>query len=179
MNSYARGLGLGVAGSLASGAVIGSENLEEHEITLDVHLQANGPLDLEAPLIDIVSPPAFSSILQGSNLTVTATATDNVGLSPVDITFDVDGSRAIDAPGETMVAAAIGSDQFEATFINLSGPDGPRDIVATVSDTADHMVEDTQSIFVPEPSATLSLIVGALFVVILGNATRHARPGPE
>lgn len=80
-----RGLGLGVAGPLAPGAVIGSENLEEHEITLDDHLQANGPLDLEAPLIDIVSPPAFSSVLQGSNLTVAVMATDNVGLSPVSL----------------------------------------------------------------------------------------------
>jgi hypothetical protein len=163
------GLGLGVAGPLAPGSVIGSENLEEHEITLDDHLQANGPLDLEAPLIDIVSPPPFSSVLQSSDLTVTVAATDNIALSPVSLTFDVYGSGAIDAAGETLVAAPIGSDEFEATFMSVAGPDGPRDIVATVSDTADQMAMDTQPILVPEPSVTLSLAAGALFLAFLGR----------
>jgi hypothetical protein len=162
-----RGLGLGMGAVLASGATITSDNLEEHEISLDDHLQANGPLDLEAPLIDIVAPPALSSILQGADLTVTVSATDNVAIAPVTVTFDVDGSGAIDITGETLIAAPIGSDQFEATFLSLAGPDGLREIVATVSDTSDSMAKDTQPIFVPEPSGAILLVFGMIFLGML------------
>lgn len=172
-----RGLWLGVAGPLAPGAAIGSANLEEHEITLDVHLQANGSLDLEAPVIDIVSPPAFSNVLQGSDLTITVTATDDVGSSPVSIAFDVDGSGVIDETGETLIAAPVGSNQFEATFISIAGPDGPRDIVATVSDTSDQMARDTQPIFVPDPSVTASLAAAVCLLILLGRpSTRSGSP---
>ena len=149
-----------------------SVNLEEHEITLDDHQQANGSLDLEAPLIEIVSPPAFSSVLRGSNLTVAVTATDNVALSPVNLTFDVDGSGAIDTGGETLVAAPIGSDQFEGTFMSIAGPDGPRDIVTTISDTADQEAMDPQPIFVPEPGTTIAMLFAVPLVVALRRSRR-------
>jgi len=162
-----RGLGLGAVAALAPGSVLGSENLEEHEITLQQYVQANGPLDLEAPILDIVDPAVVTGVLQGSNLTVTVMATDNVALSPVIVEFDIDGSGAIDVTGETVIATPIGSDQFEATFLSLAGPDGLRDIVATVSDTSDSMAKDTQPTYVPEPSIVTSLVFGLAFLVLL------------
>lgn len=163
-----RGLGLGMSAALAPGAPITSENIEELEISLHDHTQANGEIDLEAPLIDVIAPPALSSVLQGNDLVVTVSATDNVGLSPVTVTFDVDGSGVIDVGGETLTAAPIGADQFEATFLSIAGPDSPRDIIAIVSDTSEHMAQDIQPIFVPEPSGFTSLIFGVTFLALLG-----------
>jgi hypothetical protein len=170
-----RGLGLGVGGMLAPGSVIGSENIPEQEMTLDEHIQANGPLDLDAPVIDIISPAAFTTILQGSNLTVTVTATDDVSPTSVIVRFDVDGSGAIDATGETQIATPIGSDQYEATFLSLAGPASSRGIAASVSDDAGHMAQDTQPVFVPEPSVAMALAAGAVLLRLLQKRRAAAR----
>jgi len=171
-----RRLGLGAGSVVGPGAVITSDDVDDIDPGLSDYEQANGPIDLEGPAINIIDPPSGSNILQGNDLTVTVSATDNVALGPVMVSFDIDGSGAIDTTGETVIATSSGPDEFEAMFLNASGPDGNRDIVASVSDTSTNMSQDIEPIFVPEPSVVLSLAVA---VPLLGLLARRRRSGPR
>lgn len=163
-----RRLGLGAGGILAPGSVITNEDFEDIDPDQFDYEQANGPIDVETPLIDIIAPPSGSNIVQGADLTVTVRATDNVAIGPVMVSFDVDGSGAIDATGESVVATFSGADEFEAVFSNVMGPNGNRDIKALVSDTSSNTGQDIEPIFVPEPSVVIALAVAVPLLWLLG-----------
>jgi len=92
--------------------------------------RANGPMDVDPPVVEIVSPTPGTVFQQSDDMTVTIEGTENDSVSGVTVNFDVDGSGAIHATGEFVVATPIGSDQYEATFLNPAGPDGLRDLDA-------------------------------------------------
>ncbi len=92
------------------------------------------PFDLDGPVVTIDSPAPGAPVGVGDDVTVTVTVTDIFPVDPVTVSFDLDGDGIADGPGETVDAAAIGADLFEATFFNVSGPDGERTITAVAYD---------------------------------------------
>ena len=105
-------------------------------------------------------------------MTVTVEAMDNDSVSGVTITFDVDGSGAIDATGESVVATPIGSDQYEATFLNLAGPDGLRDLDARASDPGGNTGQEILPVPLPEPSVLLVILFALPLLAVLARLRR-------
>ncbi len=163
------------------GQVIELDDLPDVEPNFgDAELANGGPLDVDAPLVDVTTPLDFTSFLQGQNMTVTLDAIDNVALAagPVVVTFDVDGSGAIDVTGETIVGTPTANpDEFEALFTNITGPDGLRSIDARATDTSMNVGQDIVPIVVPEPDFAPTMMLGAVLLGLLfgRRARRNGR----
>jgi hypothetical protein len=175
-------IGLGAGGLPAGGNPVGADNVPDHEPDYGDFVQTNGPMDVQKPTLDITSPNYGASFLQGQNLPVVLTATDNIALAPgsVNVRFDVDGSGAIDQTGETLAATPTGNpNQFTVTFTSLAGPDGVRKIDARATDTSSNIGQDIQPIFVPEPGVTLMLLLAVPLIGLLQrkrNGVHRERP---
>lgn len=156
-------------GALPPGTILTEDDIEDTDPGYSDAVRANGgPLDVQPPILDITSPSYGASFLQGQNLPVVLTATDNVALAAgsVNVRFDVDGSGAIDATGETLVGTPTGNpNQFTVTFTSLAGPNGVRKIDARASDTPmSNVGQDLVPVYVPEPSVTLMLLIAVPFL---------------
>ncbi|MGH9203240.1 MAG: hypothetical protein ACRD2A_18585 [Vicinamibacterales bacterium] len=106
------------------------------------------------------------------------TATDNVALAAgsVNVRFDVDGSGAIDATGETLLGTPTGNpNEFTVTFTSLAGPDDVRKIDARASDTSSNVGQDIVPVFVPEPGVTLMLLFAVLLLSLLHSKRGGAK----
>jgi hypothetical protein len=171
-------LGLGSGAALPPGTILTDDDIPDNDPGQRQAEQLNGPLDFQSPTLDITSPSYGASFLQGQNLPVVFTATDNVALAPgsVNVRFDVDGSGAIDQTGETLVGSPTGNpNQFTVTFANLAGPNGVREIDARASDAPmGNVGQDTQPIFVPEPGVTLMMLFAVPLLGLL-RRRRHRR----
>jgi hypothetical protein len=113
------------------------------DFTLDQIEARQGPLDDQAPSVAITSPTDNSPVPVNSPLTVNLTATDNIGVTSVTVSFDADGDGTI-SPDETVTATPTGNGTYQATFPNVTGPAGGRTIVATAADAA--TFTDSQSV---------------------------------
>jgi VCBS repeat-containing protein len=94
------------------------------------------PIDLVSPTVRVDSPASGAALGLGSNLMVMVTATDNVAVNSVMVSFDLDGDGSTSSMGETVLATRIGSSTFQAIFSQVTGPLGTRMISVTANDTS-------------------------------------------
>jgi hypothetical protein len=92
--------------------------------------------DTNAPFVSIKSPPAGWPIEAGQTLFIEVNAYDDIELASVAVTFDIDGDGATTGPGESVPAIRTAVNLYTVEFQNLSGPNGPRTVNVTASDTA-------------------------------------------
>jgi hypothetical protein len=92
--------------------------------------------DTQPPFVAIKSPPAGWPIKQGETLLVEVNAYDDVGLSSVGVTFDIDGDGATTGAGESILADKTGVNLYTAEFATIAGPNGPRTVNVVASDTS-------------------------------------------
>jgi hypothetical protein len=93
-------------------------------------------VDKAGPTVEIQSPPRGTALEPGSNLTVEAIASDDVGLASLVMLFDVNGDGNTDALGESVIASNIGGNRYRAVFTNLSGAPGARRLEARATDSS-------------------------------------------
>lgn len=91
-------------------------------------------VDLEPPTVVILQPDEGAFAATDSDLTVTAHANDNVGVERILLHFDKDGDGR-----RSVVSEASGGDpnaqgNRSATFRDVSGPFGAREVIASASD---------------------------------------------
>jgi hypothetical protein len=91
--------------------------------------------DLTPPAVLITAPAPGSVVPTGSALTISLTATDDVQVGSVTVSFDVNGDGIIDA-SEVVTATSTGPDTYQAVFSSISGPSGARTIEVTAADTS-------------------------------------------
>lgn len=163
----------GTGQDVATGASFDELNPPEEFDSADFEDISGGPMDVEAPSVEITAPADGTTFNQGDNVAVDVTATDDVSLDRVEVLFDLDGSGAIDQPGETATANPTGGNQFQAVFANVGGPDGPRDITAEAHDTSESISQDVVPIDVPEPSGVGMLLAGVALVSALRRWRRR------
>jgi Big-like domain-containing protein len=120
------------------------------------YLNQNGPIDSTPPVVAITSPAAGANEGIGSPMVVTVTATDNVAVALVGVSFDVNGNGTIDS-GEQVLAKASGTNTYKATFPALSGPAGARTITATAGDFTGNAASATLSVNVEQPNPVPSI----------------------
>lgn len=144
-SNYAHGIGNSF-GLQPAGA--GEEN--QPEPSLEVIEQLIGPLDKEAPTVNITEPVPSASIPIGNSVIVTFIATDDRGINEnaVGASFDVDGDGTTNGPGEIVPAAKISPDTFQATFTNIAGLAGERTILASVRDLAGNTVGASTTVII-------------------------------
>lgn len=93
--------------------------------------------DTIAPQVEISSPPVGWPIESGEILTVEVTAYDDVELSSIVTTFDVDGNGTIAAgTDESINAVWIAPNLYSASFQDISGANGSRTVNVTAVDTS-------------------------------------------
>ena len=103
------------------------------EQTLLDAIAKNGPIDSIPPTVAITSPATGASVPVGTNLTVNVTATDNIQVSRVSVTFDTNGNGIIE-PGDAVNATKTGPNTYQALFTNVAAPSGPRSVSAIAWD---------------------------------------------
>jgi len=92
--------------------------------------------DTQPPTVSIKSPPAGWPIEQKSALTVKVNAYDDVELSSVAVSFDINGDGTTTGDGESVLAAKAGVNLYTAEFGNITGPNGPRTVNVVATDTS-------------------------------------------
>ncbi len=102
----------------------------------DYEQQNQAPLDLMPPSVSIDAPAANSALAIGADLTVDITATDNVGISALFASFDVDGDGSASQTGETLVPQSTGGNGFRVVFPGVSGSAGTRTVTVQATDAA-------------------------------------------
>jgi hypothetical protein len=153
----------GVGNSLSNSSRYGVSSPQDIDPpTLDNFEQINGPLDDQAPAINIVSPADNASVPTSSTLTVDLTASDNIGLSTVMVSFDVDGDGTISAD-EKIVAVSTGPGTYRAIFANVSGAAGPRMLTATATDVSTFTTDQSISLNVTTGGAAPPKITASSF----------------
>jgi hypothetical protein len=115
---------------------------EREDFDLQDAALVHGPLDSAGPNLTINLPTPGAAIGVGSNLTVNLTATDNVSVASLKVSFDVNGDGTI-APAETIDATPTGANTFQAVFNNVQGATGARTITAVASDPAEFTTEQS------------------------------------
>jgi hypothetical protein len=118
----------------------------------------NGPLDSQVPSVKVDDPADHSNLAVGGTLTVKLTATDNVGIDTLKVSFDGDGDGVL-SPGETIDATSLGGGKYQAVFTNISGPAGDRTLTATATDAATftavaNLTISVTTIIAPPPKVT-------------------------
>ena len=93
-----------------------------------------GPMDTQAPTVQISTPVAGASISLGSTVPVSFTATDNDSVTNAEVLFDVNGDGVIDDVTETFAATFTSPSTFTVTIPAVSGPAGTRTLTAVAFD---------------------------------------------
>jgi hypothetical protein len=102
------------------------------EPNLTNYIQLNGPMDRFPPAVTVTSPPPLSVVPQGSTLTVSFNATDNVAVASASASFDVAGN----GQRRQIAATHVSGSTYQAVFSNISGPNGYRTVQAFATDTS-------------------------------------------
>ncbi|HTQ57960.1 MAG TPA: Ig-like domain-containing protein [Bryobacteraceae bacterium] len=109
------------------------------------YVNTNGPTDTTPPVVAIKSPAANGKVGLTQPLKVTVTATDNIQVQSVTVSFDANGNGAID-PSELVIAKSSGTNTYTANFPALSGPAGSRTITASAVDPIGNSASATESV---------------------------------
>ncbi|KST67109.1 hypothetical protein BC008_28350, partial [Mastigocoleus testarum BC008] len=131
-------------------------NSTEEELTIDDIEQIFGPdaLDNQVPVITTISAPA--NIRIGNFIDIDVTATDNIDIQSVGISFDINGDGDVDDSGETVTATQVSADQYQATFTNITGTAGSRTATITATDLANFTTIGTATVNVNSESINTS-----------------------
>jgi hypothetical protein len=114
----------------------GDADQQTPEQTVQDYINTNGGIDFIKPSVAINSPVANSKLGLGGPLTVSVTATDNVAVASVQITFDANGDGKIE-PNEILSPKAGGTGStYNARFATISGSPGTRALTAIATDTS-------------------------------------------
>lgn len=105
-----------------------------NQSTVQIEELNHAPIDLMSPTVRIDSPVSARAIGLGSNLMVMVTATDDVAVNAVVVSFDLDGDGSTSSLGETVLASLVGPNTYQAIFSNVSGPLGTRSISVSAND---------------------------------------------
>ena len=128
-NSYLLGM---------NGAALDPDNAPESNF--EDLARAQGPFDNVEPSVLLVSPAPSSAVALGSSLTVTADASDNVGVAFVQFQFDLNGDGIIEPATEIITVSAPTAGNSESVPGGIpgvvSGPAGQRTITAIAYDTS-------------------------------------------
>ncbi|HRW07768.1 MAG TPA: Ig-like domain-containing protein, partial [Caldilineaceae bacterium] len=136
--------------------------------------------DTLEPTVSIDTPMLDALIPRDSDLTVSLTANDNVGVDSVTVSFDIDGDDATNTPDETAMAVKTGPANYEAVFANISGPIGPRTIIASAEDTAGNVGVANTTVIVSDstggttaPLVTISTPPSGVLMPLHSDLTVH------
>jgi hypothetical protein len=121
------------------------------EQTLLDFIAKNGPLDTVPPTVNISSPAANANVSSGGTLTVNVAASDNVAISRVSVSFDINGNGAVDT-GDAIAATQTGAGTWQATFANVSTT-GTRPVAAIAWDTYSNATRTAINVNVVTPGA--------------------------
>ena len=111
----------------------GSSASEPETQTIQDYIAANGPIDNTPPKVTITAPAANTQIGLGGTLGISITATDNVSVANVRVSFDVNGDGTLGA-GESENVTSAGGGVYHAQFKNISGAPGVRTIYVIATD---------------------------------------------
>lgn len=95
--------------------------------------------DTMYPDIAISSPPPGWPVKAGDTLSVVLAASDNIELSALEVSFDLNGDGTVAGAVEKIAASKTGVNQFSAVFSGISGPNGPRALQAAAIDTSGNL----------------------------------------
>lgn len=125
-----------VSGDPGARAILLRATDTSDHITLETGFVEVRVPDTEPPVVQIKSPPAGWPIEQDSTLRVEVYAYDDIELSSVTVSFDIDGNGTTIGFGETVVAEKTGVNLYSAEFYSISGPNGPRTVSVEAVDSS-------------------------------------------
>jgi len=92
--------------------------------------------DTVAPTIRILTPEPGAAIHRGTNLTVQIEAGDDLEMRSVSVAFDTNGDGTPSGANEIVTATQTGPFNYQAGFVDVEGPSGPRMVTATAVDSS-------------------------------------------
>src|SRR5204863_4264472 len=95
----------------------------------------------------------------GGDLVVNVTASDNVHLSRVSVSFDINGNGQSDA-GESINATPIGGNNYQAVFHAVAGPAATRPIGAIAWDDWSNSTRTAINVHVNSGTVAVPNVVG-------------------
>lgn len=137
-----------IAKGYGSGGETGQQSPEQN---VQDFINLNGPIDFTKPTVAITSPAANSQVGIGGGLNVSVTATDNVAVASVQVTFDANGNGTIDST-EILTAKAGGGNVYSAKFSAVSGSPGTRVLTAIARDGSGNTAKSSINLNVINPN---------------------------
>ncbi len=118
---------------------------QEEQTVADYEKLNHAPVDLYGPTVRIGFPTTDTKIHTGSTLVIVATATDNVAVVSVVVSFDLDGD-GVQGPGEESKAVALGFDTFAVALGRVAGASGSRVIRVIATDPGGNLNRATMKV---------------------------------
>src|SRR5438067_6797578 len=121
-----------------------------------------GPADTAAPVVSVTAPTAGTTVT-GTSVTVSATATDNIGV--IGVQFKVDGAN---------LGAEVTSSPYSVTWNTTTASNGSHSLTAVARDAAGNATTSapvTVTVFNPDTTPpTVSMTAPAAGAIVAGNA---------
>jgi hypothetical protein len=165
-----------VGNTLGEDYGFGDGNEPTPEQTVLDYINQNGSIDFTKPSVAINSPATNSQVGIGGPLPVSVTATDNVSVASVQISFDANGDGTIE-PDEILHPKASGTGStYNTEFATISGSPGTRVLTAIATDTSGNTATTSINLSVINPNSAPVLQVlnpssathgGAAFLVTI------------
>ncbi len=145
-----------IAQGYGSGGETGAQTPEQN---VQDYIAQNGPIDFTKPTVAITAPKASSQLGLGGPLSVSVTATDNVTVASVQVTFDANGNGVIDS-NEILTAKAVGTNLYSAKYSTVTGNPGTRVLTAIASDASGNTAKTTinLSVITANPAPVLQVL---------------------
>jgi len=121
-----------------------------------------GPADTAAPVVSVTAPTAGTTVT-GTSVTVSATATDNIGV--IGVQFKVDGAN---------LGAEVTSSPYSVTWNTTTASNGSHSLTAVARDAAGNATTSapvTVTVFNPDTTPpTVSMTAPAAGAIVAGSA---------